>query len=78
MQPYKNLSGKSGVVAYESGSDFIRVEFLDGKEIGHTNCGKIRVMSGTHEYTFRKNGAEWKRTLTFAPGKNHSVVVRLR
>lgn len=25
-----NLSGKSGVVAYEIGSDFIRVQFKDG------------------------------------------------
>lgn len=30
MEKYMNLSGKSGVVAYEIGSDFIRVQFKDG------------------------------------------------
>ena len=30
MERYKNLSGDSGVVAYEIGSDFIRVQFSDG------------------------------------------------
>jgi hypothetical protein len=30
MHPYQNLSGDSGVVAYEIGKDFIKVEFVDG------------------------------------------------
>ena len=30
MEPYGNLGGDSGVVAYESGKDFIRVQFSDG------------------------------------------------
>lgn len=30
MERYKNLGGNSGVVAYEIGSDFIRVQFSDG------------------------------------------------
>ena len=30
MERYKNLSGDSGVVAYEIGSNFIRVQFSDG------------------------------------------------
>lgn len=30
MQPYQNLSGESGVRAYEIGDDFIRVEFENG------------------------------------------------
>lgn len=30
MEPYGNLGGDSGVVAYENGPDFIRVEFSDG------------------------------------------------
>ena len=30
MEAYKNLSGGSGVVAYESGPDFIRVQFSSG------------------------------------------------
>jgi hypothetical protein len=31
MQPYKNLSGDSGVVAYQIGPDYIDIEFNDGK-----------------------------------------------
>lgn len=30
MEPYRNLGGDSGVVAYETGKDFIRVQFSDG------------------------------------------------
>ncbi|WP_348268911.1 hypothetical protein P8936_07000 [Edaphobacter paludis] len=31
MQPYKNLSGTSGVVAFEAGDDHINIEF-EGKQ----------------------------------------------
>ena len=30
MTRYENLDGKSGIVAYEYGVDYIRVEFKDG------------------------------------------------
>lgn len=30
MKPYKNLSGNSGVAAYEIGEDYIKVKFRDG------------------------------------------------
>ena len=30
MERYKNLSGTSGVAAYELGPDFIKVQFVDG------------------------------------------------
>ncbi len=30
MERYRNVGGDSGVVAYESGPDFIRVQFSDG------------------------------------------------
>ena len=30
MKGYKNLGGNSGVVGYEIGDDFIRVQFSDG------------------------------------------------
>nr|WP_202800677.1 hypothetical protein [Hydrocarboniphaga effusa] len=30
MERYRNLSGESGVVAYEAGVDFIRVRFAGG------------------------------------------------
>ena len=30
MKRYKNLSGNSGVLAYETGEDYIKVKFRDG------------------------------------------------
>lgn len=30
MQPYKNLSGQSEVIAYENGDDYIKVQFATG------------------------------------------------
>lgn len=30
MKPYKNLSGNSGVLAYETGEDYIKVKFHGG------------------------------------------------
>lgn len=30
MEPYKNLGGSSGVVAYEVGPDYVDVAFQDG------------------------------------------------
>ena len=37
MRRYGNLSGNSGVTAYEIGSDFITVEFRDGSTYSYTN-----------------------------------------
>lgn len=31
MELYKNISGNSGVIAYEIGPDYIRIKFQDGK-----------------------------------------------
>ena len=31
MERYRNLAGSSGVVAYEIGPDFIRVQFIGGE-----------------------------------------------
>lgn len=31
MEPYKNLGGNSGVVAFQIGSDFIIVQFREGR-----------------------------------------------
>lgn len=36
MKPYRNLSGKSGVVAYGIGPDFIDVEFKGGARYRYT------------------------------------------
>ena len=30
MEPYRNIGGDSGIAGYESGADFIRVQFSDG------------------------------------------------
>jgi hypothetical protein len=37
MRPYENLSGKSGVTAYQIGDTFIIVEFRDGSTYAYTN-----------------------------------------
>ena len=31
MEQYKNLNGNSGVTCYETGADFIRVQFRNGR-----------------------------------------------
>lgn len=37
MRRYENLSGNSGVTAYEIGDSFINVEFHDGSAYSYTN-----------------------------------------
>lgn len=37
MEPYKDRGGDSGVAAYESGPDFIRVQFESGSVYLYTN-----------------------------------------
>ena len=37
MEPYDDRGGDSGVVAYESGADFIRVQFQSGSIYLYTN-----------------------------------------
>jgi len=37
MQKYKNLGGDSGVVFYEIGDDYIKVQFSDGAIYLYTN-----------------------------------------
>jgi hypothetical protein len=36
MKRYRNLSGESGVVAYEVGTDSIAIEFVDGRTYLYT------------------------------------------
>lgn len=43
MEPYRNIAGNSGVVAYEIGPDYITVEFSDG---------------GTYRYTYASASME--------------------
>lgn len=53
MEPYGNLGGDSGVVAYENGPDFIRVEFSDGAiylytyaSAGSHNIERMKSLAG--------------------------------
>jgi len=45
MKPYKNMSGNSGILAYEGGPDFIKVKFSDGEvyRYDHSHPGKMHV-----------------------------------
>jgi hypothetical protein len=53
MERYKNLSGDSGVVAYEIGPDFIKVRFSDGAvyvydyaSAGRHNIEQMKQLAG--------------------------------
>ena len=53
MKAYKNTSGTSGVLAYESGKTFIRVKFLGGqvytysyRSAGKRNVEAMKVLAG--------------------------------
>jgi hypothetical protein len=37
MEPYGNRQGDSGIVAYEAGADFIRVQFRSGEVYLYTH-----------------------------------------
>lgn len=41
MQPYGNLSGQSGIVAYEIGEDFVKVRFRDNPDLYVYSTAKI-------------------------------------
>lgn len=53
MERYKNLSGSSGVVAYEIGPDFIRVQFADGAVYLYNNA-----ITGLHNIEHMKQLAK--------------------
>ena len=59
MEPYKNLSGNSGVVAYETGPDFIKVQFSDGGVYVYTVSS-----TGSHHIAQMKNLAKRGRGLS--------------
>ena len=40
LKPYKNFSGKSGVLAFETGTDFINIKFTDSHYIYTYNYKK--------------------------------------
>lgn len=46
MTPYKNLSGDSGVVEYETGDDFIKVRFKTSNKVyvyTHHSAGATHI-----------------------------------
>lgn len=45
MTNYKNLSGESGVTAYEYGVDYIRIRFIDGGiyKYSYKSAGKTAI-----------------------------------
>ena len=56
MQPYLDLDGDSGVKAYETGSDFIRVKFKDGSvylytyaSAGRRNIERMKQLASSGE-----------------------------
>jgi hypothetical protein len=48
MQPYRNRNGHSGVTAYELGTDWIRVQFVNGEiyrySAASAGAGHVRNM----------------------------------
>ena len=67
MEHYKNLSGGSGIVAYESGPDFIRVQFASGS---------------IYLYTYESAGSEnielMKELASMGEGLNSSINIAVR
>jgi hypothetical protein len=67
MERYANVSGNSGVVAFEIGADFIRVKFLDG---------------GIYRYTYESAGEsnveEMKRLARAGRGLSGFISVSVR
>lgn len=67
MQQYKNLGGNSGVLAYEIGSDYIKVEFKD---------------SAVYLYTYASAGSqnieEMKRLAIGGEGLNGFINIQVR
>src|SRR3546814_14010710 len=56
MRPYRNLSGNSGVVAYEVGADFIKLRFTRGdtyrydyRRPGHRDVERMKRHRGARD-----------------------------
>lgn len=58
MKRYKNLSGDTGIEAYETGPDFIRIRFEDGGVYLYTNAS-----TGQDNVAEMKALAEYKKIL---------------
>lgn len=51
--------------------------YIDGKLIGESNIGEIKVVSGTHEMKLVVNNKTCIRKITFEVGKNRSMLFRV-
>jgi hypothetical protein len=52
MEKYRNLSGDSGVVAFENGVDYINIQFVSGdvytysyKKAGRTHVEQMKILA---------------------------------
>ena len=67
MDPYRNVGGNSGVVTYESGPDFIRVQFSSGS-----------VYLYTYESAGAENIEEMKELASKGEGLNSFINIAVR
>lgn len=60
MESYRNLGGDSGVRGYETGTDFIVVQFSDGWKYTYTSAsagsGNVEHMKGLAQHVQGLNG----------------------
>ncbi|MFP4681582.1 MAG: PEGA domain-containing protein, partial [Chitinispirillaceae bacterium] len=52
--------------------------YINGRRVGKTNSGGIKVPEGTHKVKFVKGDIEKTETMTFKPGKNPTRFVKLK
>lgn len=76
MQPYSNLSGESGVLAYQNGSDYIVIQFKTGQ---YTFYKYTYSTAGSSTIEHLKNLAQQGRGLnsyisTYKPGYSAKAV----
>ena len=61
MQPYKDPRGNSGVTAYESGLDYIDVQFRDGARYRYT----YQVPGAEHVKAMKQLASEGQKLATY-------------
>jgi len=52
--------------------------YVNGRFVGTSNGGELKVPVGTHIFRFVKNGVEKAETITVSPGKNPTMFVNLK
>lgn len=75
MVRYKNLSGDSGVSAYEIGDDYIKVEFSDGSLYlyNYESAGSQNI---EHMKTLAENGSGLNSFINTTVRKNYASKLR--